>query len=252
MKIATFNIYWAKKYKSEKTKAQKTFSKIEDFLNKQDFDFLILTEAIDLNLEKFPFRYFSENIPEHIEYEELNYSDYLNGEKAFRTAIYSKTKAVKKYDVADRYTNLALEFETEFGNVVFLATIIGTWFSQKPKYAKAELINLIKDSKKIIEQNKNLFIVGDLNTSFKLNEKKTQINKKISESITYLFEELHLYNATQNIEENVDHIIVPYFLSDKIIESNFFIKKDELSDHKGIFITLQKTSSNIPSANSRI
>lgn len=68
MKIATLNIDWCKKIKIEK---------VEEFLNKQDFDFLILTEAIDLKLKNFEFKYFSEQIPENIEYEGLNYSKYL-------------------------------------------------------------------------------------------------------------------------------------------------------------------------------
>ena len=55
MKIATLNIDWAKKYKSKNH-----FLRVEEFLNTQDFDFLILTEAIDLNLTYFPLKYLSE------------------------------------------------------------------------------------------------------------------------------------------------------------------------------------------------
>ena len=47
MKIATLNIDWCKKFKSEK---------VEMFLSQQDFDFLILTEAVNLNLSQFPFK----------------------------------------------------------------------------------------------------------------------------------------------------------------------------------------------------
>ncbi len=61
MKIATLNIDWAKKYKSNNH-----FLKVEQFLNNQEFDFLILTEAINLNLTNFPFKYLSEQIPESI------------------------------------------------------------------------------------------------------------------------------------------------------------------------------------------
>ena len=76
---------------------------------------------------------------------------------------------MKKYKVIDDKTNLALEFETELGKIVLYTTIIGTWFKKQP-FAQKELENCIKDSKLISKENKNLFIIGDLNTSFLKNE----------------------------------------------------------------------------------
>ncbi|SMP89864.1 hypothetical protein SAMN05421679_102113 [Epilithonimonas pallida] len=96
MKIATLNIDWCKKFKSEK---------VEMFLSQQDFDFLILTEAVNLNLSQFPFKYFSEQIPENTEYEGLNYSKYLSGEKAYRTIIYSKVPSTRIFSVIDNKTS---------------------------------------------------------------------------------------------------------------------------------------------------
>jgi hypothetical protein len=95
------------------------------FLNQFDFDFLILTEAIDLDLQNFPYQYLCSPIPENTVYENLNYSEYLKRKKAFRTILYSKIPYSKKYAVTDEKTNLALEFETELGNIVFYCTIIG-------------------------------------------------------------------------------------------------------------------------------
>ncbi|WP_379966789.1 hypothetical protein [Epilithonimonas sp. UC225_85] len=228
MKIATLNIDWCKKIKPEI---------IEYFLNQQDFDFLILTEAVDLNLQNFEFKYFSEQIPENIDYEGLNYSKYLKREKAFRTIIYSKIPIKRKLPVSDAKTCLALEFETEFGDLVFFAIIIGTQFKKKP-YAKNELENCIKDCKKIYESNPNLIIAGDLNTSFLKNEKYFTINSETTESLKTLFRDLNLLNATEKITENIDHIIIPKLLGNKIQEAKTFIKKGILSDHKGICISL--------------
>lgn len=236
MKIATLNIDWANKQKSKYH-----FLKIEEYLNQQDFDFLILTEAINLNLVNFQFKYFSEQIPENIEYEKLNYSEYLKGEIAYRAAIYSKVICKRKMDVSDNKTSLALEFETDFGEIVLYVTIIGTRFKEKP-FVKRELENCIKECKEIYEKNQNLIIVGDLNTSFIENEKDFRIDTETTKSLQSLFEELNLKNATENIKENIDHIIIPKKFENKLTSSGVFVEKNILSDHKGVYIKLSKNS----------
>lgn len=226
MKIATLNIDWSKKVNTKK---------IEDFLQQQNFDFLILTEAINLNLPNYNYKYFSDQIPPSQIYEGLNYTTYLNGEKAYRTIIYSKILAINKFEVTDSKTSQALEFKTVYGNIVIYATIIGTWFKKQP-YAKIELQNCINDCENIYSINQNLFIVGDLNTSFQENEKEFTINKETTETLKNHFNKLNLLNATLQIDKNIDHIIIPKSYEDKIIESKVFIEKDILSDHKGVYI----------------
>ena len=58
MTFATLNIDWAEKYKSAKH-----YKKVEQLLDEQEFDFLVLTEAINLNLSSFNYKYFSDQIP---------------------------------------------------------------------------------------------------------------------------------------------------------------------------------------------
>lgn len=232
MKIATLNIDWANKQKSKSH-----FLKIEEYLNQQDFDFLVLTESINLSLKNFNFKYFSESIPQNIEYEKLNYSEYLNGELAFRTAIYSKIKSQKSFKVSDKKTSLALEFPTEFGNIVVYATIIGTRFKQKP-FVENELQNCIYDCTNIFQENPNIFIIGDLNTSFKENETDFTINSITTKSLENLFENLNLINPTAKIKKNIDHIIIPKRFEIYLTESEVFVEENKLSDHKGIFIIL--------------
>ncbi|MBV6879441.1 endonuclease/exonuclease/phosphatase family protein [Epilithonimonas ginsengisoli] len=227
MKIASLNIDWA---------LQTSKEKIAQFLNAQNFDFLILNEAIDLSIRNFPYKYFSDQIPDNTDYEGLNYSKYLKGEKAFRTMIYSKIPAKRKFSVIDEKTSLALEFETKFGDFIIYATIIGTRFRLKP-FAKNELENCINDCKKISETNPNLIIVGDLNTSFLDNERQFSINIETTESLKSLFNDLNLINATENITQNIDHIIIPNFLTKNLTDANIFLEKDMLSDHKGVFIS---------------
>jgi endonuclease/exonuclease/phosphatase family metal-dependent hydrolase len=229
MKIATLNIDWSKRVKQQE---------IENYLQQYDFDFLVLTEAIHLNLPIYNYKYLSEQIPENQVYEGLNYTEYLNGEKAFRTIIYSKTSAINSFEVIDNKTSLALEFQTAFGNLVIYSTIIGTWFRKKP-FAEKELQNCINDCEKIYQTNQNLIIVGDLNTSFQESEKEFSINQKTTKSLKLLFEKHNLMNVTEQIEKNIDHIIIPRFFKDKLVESKSFVEKNILSDHKGIFINLQ-------------
>jgi endonuclease/exonuclease/phosphatase family metal-dependent hydrolase len=233
MKFATLNIDWAEKYKSAKH-----YKKVEQLLDEQEFDFLVLTEAIDLNLSSFNYKYFSDQIPANTIYERLNYTDYLKGETAYRTIIYSKIPCVKRFNVNDDKTSLALEFETYLGNIVIYATIIGTQYKKQP-FAKKELENCIEDCEKIFALNQNLIIVGDLNTSFQENEKQFSINFETTESLRDLFESCNLVNTTDKLDKNIDHIIIPKHFQTNLIGNKVFVEKEILSDHKGVVITLK-------------
>lgn len=230
MKIATLNIDWARKAKSKNH-----YIKIQNFLSAQNFDFLVLTEAIDLVLPNYTFKYFSEMVPENVVYEKLNYTDYLDGEKAYRTAIYSNYSCVKQYQLEDSRTAVASEFQISDQSFILYASIIGTRFKEKP-YAQIELANFIKDCEQLYAQNSNLIIAGDFNTSFLENEKNYQINAETTSQLKCLFEKFRLYNATSAIEKNIDHIIIPESLKKRIQNSDVFVKKDVLSDHQGVFV----------------
>lgn len=229
MKIATLNIDWSKKI---------SVQKIESYLQNEQFDLLILTEAIELNLSDYPYHYFSEQIPSNLVYEGLNYTEYLNGKSAFRVILYSKIPAINKFDVADNKTSLALEFQTSLGKIAVYSTIIGTWFKKQP-YASTELENCINDCERIYSANQNLFIIGDLNTSFLDDEKEFSINSLTTEHLKNLFVKLHLLNTTQQIKQNIDHIIIPKSFESRILKTGSFVEKNILSDHQGVFIHLK-------------
>ena len=238
MTIGTLNIDWAKKYKSKTH-----IHKIEDCLNTLNSDILIVTESVDLNLSIYNFIYKTKTLPKDQKYEELDYSKYLNKESAYRVTIYSKYQSSKSFEVSDPYTSICNQFETDIGNITIYATIIGTWFKKKP-YAEKELHNCINDCMRIYDQTNSLCLAGDLNTSFKLNEKQLQINDETTKRLTDLCNFCQLDLTTIDIEKNIDHIFLPKYLTSSFkCASSIFVEKDILSDHKGILIDIQEQHS---------
>lgn len=228
MKIATLNIDWAKTLKPTATEA---------FINQFDFDILVITEGIDLNLPNFPYKYLCEPIPENTVYEGQDYLTLTAGETAYRTIIYSKFPCIKLHEVNDPRSSLAVELETPVGRIIIYGAIVGTLYRIKP-YAQVELENLLADCRRIYESNNNLFIIGDLNTSFREDETRHCINNTTTQALSILFNDLNLIVPTNILAENIDHIATPKAFGDKITECKTFVDKDIVSDHKGVYITL--------------
>ncbi|MFY7729673.1 MAG: hypothetical protein ACOVRN_09170 [Flavobacterium sp.] len=228
MIIATLNIDWARKLKRHET---------EQFFNDFSFDILIVTEGINLNLLNYLYKYLCEPIPENTVFEGLNYTEYLQGETAYRTIVYSKYPCIKQFDVADTKTSLALEFETDWGSCIIYASIVGTQFRRKP-YAQTELTNFITDCQRIYHKNQNLIIVGDLNTSFRENEKEYSINSTTTHVLTTLFEDIGLYVPTNALEQNIDNIVIPKSFINKLVDCDVFVDKNVVRDHQGVYVAL--------------
>jgi hypothetical protein len=237
LKIGTLNIDWFKR-------KNKIGQIIIDEINKQDFDFLIVTE----NIASFKFNenYFANSttaIPTDKEFHNLDYGIYLKGETPLRCTIFSKYKPIQAISVADAYTSVAIKYFVENKEIIIYASIIGTWGIQYQKeIAQHELDNFKTDIQNILHQNKNVIIVGDFNTSFIVNEKRylPQINSRVE---LLDFTKLHnIYRSTENIENCIDHI----FISQKLFEAsnnftNTFLDNNILNDepHKGIVLNIQ-------------
>jgi endonuclease/exonuclease/phosphatase family metal-dependent hydrolase len=233
MKITTLNIDWARKYKSATH-----INKIESYLVEHDFDILIITEGVDLKLPNYPFQYKTKGLPQNEEYEGLNYSVFLNETIGNRVIIYSKYESTESFNVSDDYTSICKHFNTPFGEITIYATIIGTWFKKLP-YAKQELDNCISDCNRIFMQTDTLCLAGDLNTSFLEDEQSFQINSETTNQLKKLCTDCQLNPTTIQIKENIDHIFLPKRLAKNLkITSEIFIKKNELSDHKGIVVEI--------------
>lgn len=235
MTIANLNIDWGSKQKSKSH-----IHKIEEALDALDFNILILTESVDLELPAYNFVYKTKALPQDQEYEDLHYAEYLNGASANRVSIYSKYQSSRSFKVSDDYTSICRQFETEIGIITIYATIIGTWFKKK-KYAEKELFNCITDCLRISNKTNTLCLAGDLNTSFSSTEKHMQINDETTKLLKDLCNSCKLDLTTAKLENNIDHIFISKRLTrGLIVEPAVFVQKGELSDHQGIYLDIQK------------
>ena len=155
-----------------------------------------------------------------------------------RVSIYSKYEAVTEFKVADVFTSLSLQFQTEVGVLNIYSTIIGTRFNKLP-YAKIELDNCVNDCLTIFAENKSLCLVGDLNTAFLPEDFDFQINKDTTSVLIKLATDCNMDMTTADLKENIDHIFVPKGIAENFnIEAKVFIEKGILSDHKGVSIEI--------------
>ena len=232
MTIATLNIDWAGKSKGKK-------EKIETELTRFDFDILILTEAVELDLPAYKFNYKTDALPVQGEYEGVKYGELLNN-TGYRAMIYSKYPSVRSFVVSDAFTSLCCVFETPAGPLTIYATIVGTQFKKSP-YAETELNNCIRDCTTISKQADHLCLAGDLNTSFAEGEKYFQISNETTRQLRELCKACGIDLTTAGLEENIDHIFLPAKLKGKITKDPWiFIGKDLLSDHQGVAVDLDE------------
>ena len=228
MIIATLNIDWAGTYNG-----QSGISKVEQVLNTDDFDILVVTEAVELGLPVFPYVYKTRPLPIEGDYEGMDYGKYLKGKVPYRTIIYSKYPAVRSFDVTDDHTSVCRQFETDKGSYTIYATIVGTQYNRKP-WVDVELENCVNDCKRIYAETKDLCLVGDLNTSFNSSE-GLQISKDATEKLQQLFEHCRFYLGVAGIRNCIDHICIPIDRADQYeVMPYVFVEKDVVSDHLGV------------------
>lgn len=236
LKIATLNIDWFKKSKD----LQKT---IQDEIKKQDLDFLVVNENIEsFSLDDNYYTYHSKSIPTKEEFQHLNYGIYLKGETPVRTGIYSKHKSIQEIKTIDGYTSICHKFSIDQKQICIYGTIIGTWgIKYQEEIARAELQNFKVDIQSILKENKNVFIVGDFNTSFFENEKRQLSTINSRTELLNFTDNLNIYRATEKIENCIDHIFISENLKElSTFKTSTFLDDDILKDnpHKGIILEL--------------
>ena len=237
MKIATLNIDWFKKSKD----LQKT---IKDEIRKQDLDFLIVNENIEsFHFDENYFEYHSNSIPIDIEFQHLDYGIYLKGATPIRTSIYAKHQLKKQLKTTDSYTSICCVYLVGQQEIAIYGTIIGTWgLKYQKEIASVELENFKTDIQNILEENENVIVIGDFNTSFFENEKRHLPTINNRTELLNFTDNLNIHRATEKIENCIDHIFISHNLKQI---SNFktatFLDNNILKDdpHKGIILELQ-------------
>ena len=236
MKIATLNIDWFKKPKD----LQKV---IQGEIKKQDLDFLIVNENIEsFSFDHNYFKYHSKSIPTQEEFQYLNYGIYLKGETPVRSSIYSKYESTQSIQTNDPYTSVCNKFIIEDNEVVIYATIIGTWgIKYQNEIAKGELDNFKKDCESILTSNKNVFIIGDFNTSFIESEKRQLPVIRSRKELVDFTNNYNIFRASEDIENCIDHIFISNNIKlNSTSSTGAFLESNILKDdpHKGIILNV--------------
>ncbi len=224
MKIATWNLARVQ----SKYKIPVILEKIKEI----DADILILTEtstAIDLSEDYFGVQ--SIPLPTDGLFDTVYYN---RGEN--RTAIWSKYPIVENISTSNDYTNTCAKLKTPFGNFIFYAAIIG-FLGRKNPYFQQDLENVQKDLENLSKQG-NICLAGDFNLSFCDNYFP---DRGAKQKLKDQFQENNLMNLTEEIPNNIDHIVINKdFIRDFGIEISIWNEDKKLSDHKGVSVTLKK------------
>ncbi|MFP5043091.1 endonuclease/exonuclease/phosphatase family protein [Parasediminibacterium sp. JCM 36343] len=221
MKIATWNI-------ERPTRHGQKVTPIVDYLKKLNADILVLTETNEfINLgteyELFHTEIFSGDF-------------YKPGDK--QVSIFSKYPIVRHIPTFRADTSLCLAVDTPHGELVVYGTIIGN-FGNGGEQFKLDLEKQLTDFESI-GKTQNFCIIGDLNISF---SDDIYFTKKGREKLRNSFEQLGMKIMTEEITQNIDHIVLTKdFTANKKIISGFWNdttnKATRLSDHKGVFVEI--------------
>ncbi|MFM2386381.1 MAG: hypothetical protein RL660_1138 [Bacteroidota bacterium] len=238
MKIGTINMDWLKNKKSLK------LFFLEE-IEKQNLDFVIITETLDsFALSPTYSKIQTNTLPTSGKYEYIDYGKYNKGELSVRVAIFSKHQFIEPLDVIDKFTSVAGLYKTPIGEIIVYGTIVGTLGIQMQKeIAEKELDNFKSDIEKLSTLNKQIIIGGDLNTSFKAEEKRSLPQIDSRNEITNFVNHHNLTIATKDENHCIDHIIISEGLATQFrYEPSKFLSDGILKDepHVGVVCSLIK------------
>lgn len=231
LKIATWNV---ERPNRTTGKEKERVNAINAELKKHPTDILILTETNECISP--------ENI-EHVHHsdpleKEAGGSYYKGGER--RVSIWSRYPIIETLNVKNSLTTVCAVIQTPFGNLAVFGCIIG--IHGRGKGFDTDLQDQMEDLRRFEEAGYNICYAGDFNLSYdSYYTKKSAKNQLID-----LFSSLKMKNLTEDIPENIDHIVISTsFLPTTTIEKECWNQDKKkarplvLSDHKGVAVTLQ-------------
>jgi exonuclease III len=217
MKIATWNL------ERPKINGKKTIA-IIDILKKINADIFVLTETetfINLGDEYF------------VRHSEKDKQDYF-GEGERRVSIFSKYPITNELKTFRADTSLCVSLETPKGELIIYGTVIGNRGNKGYNF-KEDLEEQILDFNRL-SIDKNFCVAGDFNISF---SDSYYTIKESREELQTTFENLGLKNITEDLPENIDHIVLTgTFCGTTKPKIETWNEEKNLSDHKGILIEI--------------
>lgn len=219
MKIATWNV--------ERLKHHRLLGEILTACEDIRADILVLTETDRRIMPEFRC---SCHTPPMSESTPVAYSKTEN-----RVSIYTNYPVVRQYPTYDDRTALCVELETENGNLIIYATIIGVYGNRHASYI-FDLKSQIEDIRSLISTGTAVCICGDYNCSFADNYYFTKEGRNIMQS---LFSERNIKLLTASQLECIDHIAISSsFVGNALFTVEEWNLDKRLSDHKGIAVSI--------------
>lgn len=152
-----------------------------------------------------------------------------------RVSIYTNYPCVRQHPTYDENTALCVELATEQGNLLVYGTIIGVYGNRHLSYLP-DLMQQMDDLHRLSRIGAGICFCGDFNCSFADNYYFTNAGRN---AILNGLAENNLSLLTRDQPECIDHIAVTRdFIGDASIKIEEWNNDKELSDHKGIAVTL--------------
>lgn len=218
MKIATWNV--------ERLKHKSDLSEMKRICEDIRADILVLTET-DARLH--PDYQCACHTPLLYEQQPDYYKPTEN-----RVSIYTNYRCIATYTTYDPRTALCVELATNNGPLLVYGTIMGIFGNRHPNFKK-DLVEQVKDIKRLAGLGKSLCVIGDYNLSFADNWYYTAFGR---DTVLQSCRENHLRIITAEVPECIDHIAISEgFITGETVDIQEWNLGKTLSDHKGIVVS---------------
>jgi exonuclease III len=233
LKIATWNLNRPTSQSNQKKES------ILRTLHKIDADVLVLSETnscIDMGAS-----YRSFQTTSLFQSLSIGGEQYQEGEN--RVTIWTKLPAQRRVDMCNSHSAICVQVTTDWGDLNVYGTVIGIYgknrFKNESKSSQTDFERTLDvqlaDWQRLANIG-NLCITGDFNLSLADNYYTTEEHRK---KLLGCFQGLGVTVPTKDLANNVDHIALSARILADVVQ-NTGTWTDEVSDHQGVWLTLEK------------